>query len=123
MRRRCDYEDDRLARREAAVAVYRRGAHAGPARFRLGDDARDLRLRHAGIMLDLQRREPGAFVAAEADEGDDGAEIGSAGDDTVGFLGRIERLGLYAYAAQAVSLRSSAGRTRPRALRRFSRRA
>ena len=39
------------------------------------DDARDLRLGHAGIMLDLERGEPAALVAAEADEAHDRADV------------------------------------------------
>jgi hypothetical protein len=53
---------------------WRSGPSAASAR-RLAADAADLGLGHAGIMFELQRRQLAALVAAEAGEGDDGADV------------------------------------------------
>jgi hypothetical protein len=77
MRRDGDDEHDLLAGRDAAMAMHDGYALERPALLRLLDDARDLLLGHARIMLDLERREASAFIAANSGEGHDGADIAS----------------------------------------------
>ena len=71
--------DDLLARLEPAEAMDDGDADQRPARLRFGDDARDLGLGHAGIMLDFERGQRAALVAAEADEGDQRADVAPPG--------------------------------------------
>ena len=63
MRRRRHHQHDVLARRDAAVAVDDGDAEQRPARARLLDVARDLGLRHAGIMLERERGDRLAVLA------------------------------------------------------------
>ena len=63
-----------------------------PARQRLVGVAPDLGLRHAGIMLERQRGDRFAVLAAAADaaERDDGADIGAAFGENSDFLRDVE---------------------------------
>ena len=58
-----------------------------------GDPA-DLGLGHAGIMLELEGREPAALVAAQAGEGHHSADIAPPRGQCRGLGGGIEGLGL-----------------------------
>ncbi len=75
----------------------RRDAEERPARFGFGDDARDLGLGHPGIMLDLERRQTPALVAAEADEGHQRADVDAPGGERARLGGGVEILGLDAH--------------------------
>ena len=90
-----DHQHDPLARAECAPWRWMMvSACSGQRRERLLGDAGDLRLRHARIMLELQRRERPVLVAAEAGEGDDRADVAAAVLDQRGLMGRIEGGGL-----------------------------
>src|SRR5690349_22747553 len=71
-------------------------AHERPARLRLLDMTADLRLGHARIMLERQRRDRLAGFCATADPGerDQGADVGAAARQRRGFRRRIELLAL-----------------------------
>ena len=76
------------------MAVDHGDAVERPARLGGGDDAGDLRFGHAGVMLDLQRREAAALVAAQADKARQGADLGPSGGQRPAFRRGVEILGL-----------------------------
>ena len=63
------------------------------------DVALDLGFRHAGIMLERQRRDrlAGLVAAADAGEGDHGADVGAPARQRRRFRGGVERLALQAH--------------------------
>jgi hypothetical protein len=67
MRRRGHDQHDIVAGRKPTVTVDHSDAEQRPARLRLLDVARDLGLRHAGIMLQRHRRDALAFIVGAAD--------------------------------------------------------
>jgi hypothetical protein len=96
MRRRRRHHHDVLAGHDAAVAVDHRHADERPAFARLGDVPLDLRLGHAGIMLERQRGDRLAVLVAAADagEGDDGADVGTPVRQLRRLGGEVERFAL-----------------------------
>ena len=75
--RRGGDEDDRLARRERAVAVDDDKAGKAEARARILADRRDRLLGEAGIMIELERGRPGR-LALGADQAGEGGDRASA---------------------------------------------
>src|SRR5437899_8732533 len=102
MRRRRQHQHDVLAWRDAAEPVNDGEPLQRPARQRLVGMAPDLGFRHAGIMLERQRGDRFAVLAAAADaaERDDGADIGAAVGENSGLLREVES-GLLASDARA----------------------
>src|SRR5437660_9540828 len=92
MRRRRHHQHAVLAWRDAAEPVNDGEPLQQPARQRLVGVAPDLGLRHAGIMLERQRGDRFAVLAAAADaaERDDGADIGAAFGERRDFLRDVE---------------------------------
>src|SRR5215472_9489410 len=88
------YQHDVLAGRDAAEAMDDAHAKERPAALRSLDLARDLGLRHGGIVLEGERRDGGAVLlaAADASEGDDGADVGAPARERGHFGGGIEAL-------------------------------
>ena len=116
-------QHDVLAWYDAAEAMNDGQALQRPARQRLIGVAADFRFRHARVVLERQRGDRFAIVVATADaaEGDDRADIGTAlaqrgdflRDVEIGFLdanGRRDGHGV-------ISRRSSAGRMQSRGRR------
>ena len=87
-------ENDPLARRDAAIAMDNCRAQKRPARLGLTRRARDLFLDHAGIMLELERGERSALVAAMADKAHDCADVRSPVRERFGLRARVEILSL-----------------------------
>ena len=86
-----DHQHDRLARPDFAKAVNDGQAPQRPAGFRLAGDALQLRFRHSGVMLKLQRGERARLVAAQADETDQRANVSAALRQSLAFGGGVER--------------------------------
>ncbi len=72
---------------------------------RLGLDARQLGLGHAGIVLERHAGDAGAIVLAAHDpgEGDDGADVGAAGGEAAHVGADVEVLALDAYTQGSAS--------------------
>src|SRR5262249_60451938 len=70
------HEHDRLARTDQPKTVDGGNALKRPAGGGLTSNAADFLFRHSGIMLDFERRERAALVAAKAHKGDKRADIG-----------------------------------------------
>ena len=108
-----------------AVAVDRGQPGQRPALGRLLGDAGDLGLGHAGIMLEFERGERAGLVAAQAGEGDDGADVGAGPASAARSRRRCRNpragCGRRARRRPSLSRRSSAGRARSRARRRSAR--
>src|SRR6185312_893441 len=98
MRRGGDHQNDRLARRETAVAMDDRDAHQRPARERLADMPLDFRFRHAGVVFERERRDGLAFLRAATDAGElhEGADIAAPTRQLRRFCCGIEQLTLQA---------------------------
>ena len=79
--------DNLVAGFEPAVAMGHRHAMKRPARLGVDDDAGDLGFRHAGIMLDLERRQTAALVAAQADEARQRADVAPPGGQRAAVTG------------------------------------
>ena len=90
MRAGGDGEDDRLAWLYQTIAMDGDNAFERPAGRRLAGDAGDFLFRHAGIMLDFERRERAAFVAAKPGEGDERANVAAPLRQIGGFGRGIE---------------------------------
>ena len=71
----------------------------------LGLDARQLGLRHAGIVLERHAGDAGAVVLAahDAGEGDDGADVGAAGGEAAHLGADVEVLALHPHAQGSAS--------------------
>ena len=95
VRRGGGHEHDGVARHQPPVPVHHDGAQQRPARASLGHMALDLLFRHAGIMLQRERREPRPvrprIGPAQAGEGHDAAHVGAPLREARRFGGRIER--------------------------------
>lgn len=115
MRRGRQYQDDIAARRNLAEAVDGGEAADRPALHGDAAYAGDLRLRHAGIVFELEGSEPSALVAAEPGEGDDGADIAATFGQSRRLGGEVEILRLDTddgFDGRHVNRPSSAGRCR-----------
>src|SRR5262249_47506188 len=91
-----DDEDDVFARLEPAIAVDDGDAEERPAPLGRLHVARDLGLGHAWVMLKRHGRERGTALVAAADagEGDHGADIAAAVAELCRLAGGVERLAL-----------------------------
>src|ERR1700727_144395 len=83
-------ENDPLARQNAPIAMDYGRAQKRPTRLGLASRACDLVLGHAGIMLELKRRDPSARVAAIADEAHHRADLGSPARERFSLRGWVE---------------------------------
>ena len=94
---RGDDENDRLAGPDQTMPVHGEDAFERPAGGRLKGGAADFGLRHAGIMLDFERREGAAFVTAKTGITYQRADIGAPLRQPGGFGRNIEALRLNAH--------------------------
>src|ERR1700733_8536129 len=83
-------ENDPLARHNAPIAMDYGRAQKRPTRLGLAGRACDLVLGHAGVMLELERRDPSALVAALADEATPRAAVGSPARERFSLRGWVE---------------------------------
>src|SRR5262245_55833027 len=92
------HQPDVLAWRDPPIAMDHGDAQEGPAALGRLDVARDLGLRHAGIVLERERRDRLAVLVAAADagEGDDRANVIAPARERGGLGGGVERLLLQA---------------------------
>src|SRR6516225_9817283 len=102
-----DDEDDVFARLEPAIAVDHGDAQEWPAPLGRLHVARDLGLGHARVMLERHSRERRAALVAAADagEGDDGADIAAAAAQLRRLVRGVERLALQADGGRHLRLR------------------
>jgi len=118
MQARGDDENDRLAWSDQTMPVHGKDAFERPARGRFKGGAVDFGLRHAGIMLDFERRQGAAFVTAKASKTYQRADIGASLRQQGGFGRNIEALRLNAHnnpGTHALILPSSAEKKQFRA--------